>query len=70
MMHGRMLLRQAIQRGQPGAVAFVLDRGAIGRPMGLLADGLHDGLAMRRARAVSRRAPRVYCSDAACRRVP
>ena len=32
---GRMLLHQAVQRGLLGAVAFVVERGAIGRPLGL-----------------------------------
>ena len=41
---GRMLLNQAIPRGLLGAVAFVVDRGAIGRPQGLLRRGSHDGL--------------------------
>ncbi|HEY6356491.1 MAG TPA: hypothetical protein VIY30_18560 [Burkholderiaceae bacterium] len=41
---GRMLLHQAVQRGLFGAVAFVVERGAIRRPLGLPADGLHDGL--------------------------
>ena len=41
---GRVLLHQAVQRGLLGAVALVLDRGAIGRPLGLPADGLHDRL--------------------------
>ncbi|HMO45435.1 MAG TPA: hypothetical protein PKB14_05395 [Rubrivivax sp.] len=44
---GRMLLHQAIQRGLLGAMAFVVERGAIGRPLGLPADGLHDGLPRR-----------------------
>lgn len=41
---GRMLLHQAVQRGLLGAVAFVVDRGAIGSPLGLLHRGSHDGL--------------------------
>ena len=36
-----MLLDQAVQRGLFGAVALVADRGAIRRPLGLSADGLH-----------------------------
>jgi hypothetical protein len=40
---GRMLLRQAVRRGLLGAVALVVERRAIGRPLGLPADGLHDG---------------------------
>ena len=38
---GCVLLHEAIQRGLLGAVALVVDRGAIGRPPGLPADGLH-----------------------------
>jgi hypothetical protein len=41
---GRVLLHQAVQRGLLGAVAFVVERGAIRRPLGLPANGLHDGL--------------------------
>jgi len=41
---GRVLLYQAVQRGLLGAVALVVDRGAIGRPLGLLRRGSHDGL--------------------------
>jgi hypothetical protein len=41
---GRVLLHQAVQRGLLRAVALVVDRGAIGGPLGLPADGLHDGL--------------------------
>jgi hypothetical protein len=41
---GRVLLHQAVQRGLLGAMAFVVDRDAIRRPLGLPADGLHDGL--------------------------
>ena len=37
----RVLLHQAVQRGLLGAVAVVVDRGAIGRPAGLLRRGLH-----------------------------
>jgi hypothetical protein len=44
---GCMLLHQAIQGGLLGAVVFVLDRDAIGRPLGLPADGLYDGFAVR-----------------------
>ena len=36
-----VLPHQAVQRGLLGAVAFVVDRGAIGRPAGLLHRGLH-----------------------------
>jgi hypothetical protein len=36
-----MLLHKAVQRGLFRAVAFVVDRGAIRRPLGLPADGLH-----------------------------
>jgi hypothetical protein len=35
------LLHQAVQRGLLRAVTLVVDRGAIGRPLGLPADGLH-----------------------------
>ncbi|MCU0921673.1 MAG: hypothetical protein MUF16_15290 [Burkholderiaceae bacterium] len=41
---GRVLLHQAVQRGLLGAMALVVDRGAIRRPLGLPANGLHDGL--------------------------
>ena len=41
---GCVLLHQAVQRGLLRAVALVMDRGAIRRPLGLPADGLHDGL--------------------------
>jgi hypothetical protein len=41
---GRMLLHQPVQGGLLGAVAFVVNRGAIRCPLGLPADGLHDGL--------------------------
>ena len=36
-----VLLHKAVQRGLLGPVAFVVDRGAIGRPVGLPTDGLH-----------------------------
>ena len=38
---GGVLLHQAVQRVLFGAVALVVDRGAIRRPLGLPADGLH-----------------------------
>ena len=41
---GRVLLHQAVQRGLLGTVALVVKRCAIRRPLGLPADGLHDGL--------------------------
>jgi hypothetical protein len=41
---GRVLLHQAVQRGLLGAVALVVERGAVRRPLGLLRRGLHDGL--------------------------
>ncbi len=37
-----MLPHQAIQRGLPGAAAFVVERDPIRRPLELPADGLHD----------------------------
>jgi hypothetical protein len=40
-------LHHAVQRGLLGSVAFVVDRGAIGSPLGLLRRGLHDGLPVR-----------------------
>ena len=52
-----MLLRQAIQRRLLGAMAFVVEWRAIVRPLGLPADGLHDGLPRRlapRSQAVRR----------------
>ncbi len=43
-----MLPHQAVQRALLGAVAFVVvERGAIGRTMGLLRRGLHVGLLVR-----------------------
>ena len=36
-----VLLNQAVQRGLLGAVALVMNRGAIRRPLGLPANGLH-----------------------------
>ena len=39
-----VLLHQAVQRGLFRAVALVVDRGAIRRPLGLPANGLHAGL--------------------------
>jgi len=39
-----VLLHQSVQRGLFRAVAIVVDRGAIRSPLGLPADGLHDGL--------------------------
>jgi ABC-type cobalamin transport system permease subunit len=41
---GRVLLYQAVQRSLFRTVAFVVDRGAIGSPLGLLRRGSHDGL--------------------------
>ena len=41
---GRVLLHQAVQSGLLGAMTLVVDRDATWRPLGLLADGLHDGL--------------------------
>ena len=43
----RVLLHQAVQRGLFRAVAFAVDRGAIRRPLGLPASGLHKGLPRR-----------------------
>jgi hypothetical protein len=37
-------LHQAVQRGLLRAVALAVDLGDIRRPMGLPADGLHEGL--------------------------
>ena len=39
-----VLLHQAVQRGLFRAVAIVVDKGAIRRPLGLLHRGLHAGL--------------------------
>jgi hypothetical protein len=36
-----MLPHQSIQPGRFGAVPFVVERDAIGRPLGLSAEGLH-----------------------------
>jgi hypothetical protein len=41
---GRVLRHQAVQRGLLRSVALVVNRGAIQRPLGLPADGLHEGL--------------------------
>ena len=38
---GRALLHQAVQRGLLRLMAFVVDRDAIRRPLGLPADGSH-----------------------------
>ncbi len=40
----RVLLHQTVQRGLFLAMTIVVDRGAIRRPLGLPANGLHDGL--------------------------
>jgi hypothetical protein len=37
---GRVLLQQAVQRGVLRAIALIVDRDAIRRPLGLPADGL------------------------------
>ena len=37
----RVLLHQSVQRGLFRAVTLMVDRGAIRRPLGLPADGLH-----------------------------
>jgi hypothetical protein len=41
---GRILLHQSAERGLLEAVALAVERGAIGRPLGLPADGLHVSL--------------------------
>jgi hypothetical protein len=41
---GRVLLHQTVQRGQLGAMALMVDRGDIQRPLGLPANGAHGGL--------------------------
>ena len=41
---GRVVLHQAVQGVLLGAVACVVERGAIGSPLGLLRRGSHDGL--------------------------
>jgi hypothetical protein len=53
----RVLLHQAVQRGLLGAVVFVVDRGAIGSPLGVLRRGSHDGLPVGCALTVSSCAP-------------
>ena len=60
---GRALLHQVVQRGQLRAVALVVDRGAIRRPLGLPTDGLHARLPRGSARRVSCRAPRLNRSE-------
>jgi hypothetical protein len=42
----RVLLHQAVQRGLLRALPLVLDRGAIGHPLGLPAEGMHSRLPM------------------------
>ncbi len=44
---GRVLLRQAVQRGLLGPVAIVVEPGAIWRPLSLPTDGLHARLSKR-----------------------
>ncbi|HRZ63070.1 MAG TPA: hypothetical protein P5163_21010 [Rubrivivax sp.] len=44
---GRVLLHQTVQRRALRAMALVVERDAIRRPLGLPADGLHDGLPRR-----------------------
>ena len=41
---GCVLLHQAVQRGLLRAAALVVDRGAVRRPLGLPANGLHTRL--------------------------
>ncbi len=41
---GCVWLNKVVQRGLLGAVALAVDRGYIGRPLGLPADGLHEVL--------------------------
>jgi len=53
----RMLLHQAVQRSLFGAVAFIVERGAIRCPLGLPADGLRARLPSLEPRTVSGRAP-------------
>jgi hypothetical protein len=57
-----VLLHQAVQRGLLGAVTLVVDRGAIGRPVGLPTDGLHALLMSKLwCFTVSNRAARRHC---------
>ena len=49
-----MLLYPAVQRGLFRSMALMVDRGAIGRPLELPADGLHDGLPRWQARTFVR----------------
>ena len=44
MKHGRMLLHQAVQGGLLRAMPLVVQRGAVRRPLGRSADGLHTRL--------------------------
>ncbi len=53
-----VLLDKAVQRGLLGAVTFVVDRGAVARPVGLLRRGLHAVLPRLCPRTVSSRAQR------------
>ena len=39
-----LLLHQSVQRSLLGAVALVVERRAVRRPLGLPASGVHDGL--------------------------
>ena len=50
---GCVLLDQAVQRGLFRAMPLVVQRGAVRRPLGLLADGLHARLPCWLARTVS-----------------
>jgi hypothetical protein len=68
---GHVLLRQAVQRGLLRAMALVLERGAIGRLLGLPANGLHVELPWWKAPTVSSCALRLYrpeCHLPACAR--
>jgi hypothetical protein len=44
---GRMLLCKAPEHGLIQPLALAVNRGAIGRPLGQPADGLHEGLEQR-----------------------
>jgi hypothetical protein len=54
-----VLLHQVVQSGLPSAVSLVVDRGAIGRPLGLPEIGLHARFPKWRARTVLSRALRL-----------
>jgi hypothetical protein len=55
-----VLPNRPVQRDLLGAVALVVERGAVRRPLGLPAKCVQDGLPMRRAHSAPGRAPRLH----------